>query len=542
MESSAEVAQGLIGSNSGRGDQTLSHTTSGVARHATLMVGSTVLVAVLNYALNIILGWALPVEEYGRVGVSQTLIFICVWFLSAGFPWVVTRAIAQERNSESPVTNFESSSHPISEEGHAWRVYKTAWVANTLLSAVVVALLVVAFGWRWLPLEAAYGPLIIMVAITVGALGIGSVSNAGLQGLLRFERISAVRIIEAVANILVSITLVVLGFGAAGALGGFAVSAVVVCLLNIWFMRDRHFWHTKGWGGFGTVRAALPMTLAVFGGVLLSNIDLLAVKFLSEQGTSDLLSGGYQVAAVLARAPLFIGTALVSTFYPRIAQEAGGPNEGRAARELLRWLAVGVLPLNTILVVGAPAVVLFFFPQQYAGSAPILSILGLGSAGLVVAGALAAILQGLHRASLPAMVMSLAVALQLVGLAWLVPANGAMGAASASALASILACVLLLWYCARLGVFPHRTGRQVIALLVLGLLIVPLAVFFAGTNRIFVAAWVSAALTLYMAICFILNLIDANGLQVPARLQSGAIGTMIHRLLTVGRALNRIGR
>ena len=74
----------------------------GTARHAFLLVAATVIVAVLNYALNIILGWTLTVEEYGRVGVSQTLIFVLVWFLGAGFPWVVTRALARTRGATAP--------------------------------------------------------------------------------------------------------------------------------------------------------------------------------------------------------------------------------------------------------------------------------------------------------------------------------------------------------------------------------------------------------------------------------------------------------
>src|SRR4051794_19985038 len=38
----------------------------GTGRDALLMVFATVVVALLNYALNIILGWSLTADEYGR--------------------------------------------------------------------------------------------------------------------------------------------------------------------------------------------------------------------------------------------------------------------------------------------------------------------------------------------------------------------------------------------------------------------------------------------------------------------------------------------
>src|SRR5207249_4401823 len=107
-----------------------------------------------------------------------------------------------------------------------------------------------------------------------------------LQGLFRFGRIASGRLIEAGTNLALSIVLVVLGFGAAGGLAGFALAAVLACALNIWWIRDMRFWRVRGWGALSTFRAASLMTAAVFGGVLLTNIDLLALKFLSSAATS----------------------------------------------------------------------------------------------------------------------------------------------------------------------------------------------------------------------------------------------------------------
>ena len=529
--------------------------TASVGKHALLMVSSTILIALLNYALNIILGWTLPIEEYGRVGVSQTLIFICVWFVSAGFPWVVTGAIARAQARRNDPAGEASQ--------QAWRTFKSAWLAGSLLSLAVVALLVGAFYAGVLPLEPVYAPLIAIVAVTVGSLGVGSVPSAALQGLFRFGRLAGVKVFEAAVNIVVSVALVLLGFGAVGALGGFAVSAALAGLVSIWLLRDRRFWRVKGWGDLSALRQAIPMTFAVFGGVLLTNIDVLAIKFLTPSINSDALSGAYQVAAVLARAPLFVGTALVSTFYPRLAQDAQDAHEVRhgtntstgngtgavdavarrqSSRELLRWILLGVLPINTIIAVAAPEVVLFFFPGHYASSAPMLVVLAVGSGFLVVASALAAILQAERRAVVPALVMTLAVSLEIASLWLLVPMFGPMAAAASAAVMSALACALLLWYCRRTVAAPRGLWRHALSLAWLGALVAPLALFGDNWGRVPVALWVVGASLLYLGSVFALNLVSVGELawQLPRNL-GGALAAIARRGLRVAHWLNHLG-
>lgn len=500
-------------------------------RHAVWMLVATVVVALLNYALNIILGWALPLADYGRIGVIQTLIFIGTWFLSAGFPWVVSRALAQAGGA-GPGDGAAGTA--------AWRAFKTAWLANGVLTGLVMGLLLGAFAAGWLPLDVSYAPLVGLAALTVGALGLSAVPDAGLQGLFRFGRIATFRVVEAVTNLVVSVVLVVAGFGAAGGLAGFAVAAVLACALNVATIRTTGFWRAPGWGGLVTLRAAVLMTVAVFGGVLLTNVDLLAIKFLSGAAVSDSLAGTYQVAAVLARAPLFIGTALVSTFYPRLAQE--GP-AGPGSRSLLQVLALGVLPINVVLSAGAPAVVAFFFPARFAQAAAPLALLAVGSALLIWAGGLAAIRQAHGQTRAPAAIMSLAVAAQIGGLAWAVPRWGALGAAAVSTAAATLAAGLLLAAGWRAVALPPHAGRQALALAVLAGLIIPLPGLFPGADRWLIASWIAVSLAAYLGLCFVLNLIDpaALGGRGPMPYES-RVGALLARLLAAAHALHRLGR
>jgi O-antigen/teichoic acid export membrane protein len=519
----------------------LAATSESAGQHALLMAGTAILVGILNYVLNIVMGWNLTVEEYGRVGVSQTMILLSVWFLSAGFPWIVSRAVARAGGA-GPLDSEAGAS--------AWRTYKTAWVANIALALFVVGIISWGFSSRWLGLEPSYAPLVVAVAVTVMALGISVVPDAALQGLLRFRRLAFIRITEAVVNTVLSVSLVLLGFGALGALGGFAAATLLACCLSVWAVSGHRFWHARGWGGMGALGEAVPMTLAVFGGIILTNIDLLAIKFLSTGANSDALSGAYQVAAVLARAPFFIATALVGSFYPRIARDSIAENSAADATEsqhthgstLIRWLTLVVLPMHVILIVAAPAVVSFFFPERYSSSAPVLAVLALASAFLAIASGLAALLQGSGRTRIAAGTMTLAVVVQLSALWWLVPALGLLGAAIASALAGAMACSLLIFQVRALRITPPRLGRQGAAFGLLALSLLPLTIFFSEAGRLLIAAWIGASAALYIVATLYLGLVRADELEgVGASRSSGYLMQFRAKVARAARMLERQG-
>jgi O-antigen/teichoic acid export membrane protein len=277
--------------------------------------------------------------------------------------------------------------------------------------------------------------------------------------------------------------------------------------------------------------------------VLLTNVDVLAVKVLSAPQNSDALSGAYQVAAVLARAPLFIGTALVNVFYPRIAEQAW--DRGRAnefARDLLRWLAVIVLPVNAAMVVAATAVVLFFFPERYAAAATSLGVLALGSGFLTWASALAASYQALGRTRGPAIIMVVAVATQVLGLAYAVPRFGMLGAATASAAASFLACLLLVLLRHDSAVTPRAARRHVIALVVMTVAVLPLAGAGVQADRVALATWGIGAVVAYGAACCLLRLVCADQVRglVPANIPSG-LNWLVEAILGIAARLNQFG-
>ncbi|MDQ6693215.1 MAG: discoidin domain-containing protein [Chloroflexota bacterium] len=501
------------------------------ARSAQGLVAATVIAGILNYALNIILSWVLPTGSYGRAGVSQALIFLCVWFLATGYPWIVNRAIAQA-GGEGPEDSARGAD--------AWRTYKSAWVASSLFTAAVALGLLIVYRLFWLGTDPLYEPLIVAIVITVAALGLSMVPAAALQGLFRYTNIAFIRVAEAVGSMLMALTLVALGFGAFGVLLGFAFGGLLVLSLNIFSLRDENIWQVPGWSLLANVWSSLPVMLAIFGGVLLTNIDLLAVKLLSG-GDSDALAGAYQVAAIPARGPLLIGMALVGFFYPRIVAEMGGPHEGRSAQALMRWLGLCVLPLNVAMIVGAPQVVHFFYPETYASSSLTLALLAIGSGAMLFACALAAISQATPNVKGPTLMMLIVAATQILALAALVPAFGATGAAVATAAAGLMACGLLQSGLKHLPLrlLPLEQGA---VLLFLGVLLLPLTLLLPNASRLLVVIWIGIALLVYLAACFFLGLLDAVELRQMLRSSSfHAVAPLAEPVLKAGETLTKLG-
>jgi O-antigen/teichoic acid export membrane protein len=173
--------------------------------------------------------------------------------------------------------------------------------------------------------------------------------------------------------------------------------------------------------------------------------------------------------------------------------------------------------MHVILFVAAPAVVYFFFPERYSSSAPILMVLALASFFLAIASGLAAVLQGLSHARVPAVIMTVSVGVQLAALWWLVPAIGPIGAAVASALAGALACSLLLYQVRALPFAPLRIGTQLAALGVLALALAPLPLFFSEAPRALIAVWIALSAALYVATAIYFGLVSIDELRLRKR-------------------------
>ena len=458
-----------------------------------LLILSSIFIALFNYALSIILSWTLDPVAYGVIGVSQSFLFLGGWFLISGFPWVMTKALAKADSDEVP------SIYPL---------LKSAFYGNLLLGGLIAGGLWLATVTGLLRLSSAYSVPMGWVAVIIFLLGGRLGFDAILQGRLEFGKLSLVRTIEVVAQFSTALLLVWYGYGVSGALGGFAIGTAISLGLAVWFAKDIPFLKisSTGFPILAALRPALPFLLANLCGVLLVNVDLLAVKFLTPSNQADLLVGQYQVAAVLARIPYFLSQSIISIIFPIIASHADNRLQAtRTGRQTLQLMISVVMGLGLILVAAPEATIAFFFPATYVAIAPTLRLLAVAISFIILAQALAAILQARGKASAAAMPLLLAVAIQMLALIWGVPQYEIIGAALATVLAGLVALVTMLLTIHRtfptlIKVSPGQVATQISAFALLGLLLAWLP----SLNRLYTALWISVGISVYTAVLLVL--------------------------------------
>jgi len=464
-----------------------------------LLVLSSIGTAFFNYLLSIVLSWMLDPAAFGTIGVSQSLIFLGGWFLIAGFPWVTAQTLAQVTPSEYPTI------YPILK-GALW--------GNILLGLLLSGGLWLAFSIGLLPLNADYAPLIACVAIIIFLLAVRLAFDGVLQGKLQFAQLSLVRSVEVIIQFASAIFLLFLGYGAPGALAGFACGTAISLLLCIWLTRDVPFWQTQGFDmrTISALRPAIPFLLANLSAVLLVNVDLLALKFLSSPAQADTLVAHYQVATVLARIPYYVSQSFLTIIFPLIARHAYNSEEAnRAGRQALQIVISLVLSLNILLMAAPQATIAFFFPPIYLTAAPVLRLLALSMTEIILAQTLATILQAREKPIPAALSLALAALLQILVALWLVPQFGLIGAALSSCLAGAVGLAMMLLVARQL--FPSmlqistrylagQSGAFVLLLLMAASL--PLL------DRLSSVLWIAAAVSVYALSLLFINFMGGN--------------------------------
>ena len=450
------------------------------ARGSVVLVVGVGATSVLNYAFGVTLAWLLPKDEFGAVGVMQNVVLLAGSVLAAGFPWALARAVSRD---DAPA-------------GAGARSFRTALVGNAGLgAALAVGLLVVQLATGRL-LPGASGSEVALVIATVLVLSVSSVLAGALQGWRRFDALSLARILEIGLKVLLGLALGGLaGFGVGGVALALLVSAGVGAAWACWSARDR----LPGQGpleGAGAFAAAVPIGLATTGFGLLITVDVILLTALGlGHGVTYAAIGTYQAAAILARAPFFLGDAISDAVFPFIAGSRSRAEAHRWFVAGFRWVPIGLVPLQLVLVVAPEPVLGLVFPAEYAGAATLVRIISIGTTGLLAADMLlkALIARGIRRSAAAGATM--AVAVEVITLVVLVPRLGPVGAAVGFALgawasAGLLACAYLRQH--RLSWVPRRLvtayGLSVAPLLILlaaaALLPGPFGLLFSGAGPI----------------------------------------------------------
>ncbi len=495
------------------------------AQGSVALLGSFFIMAVLNYVFAITMSWLLPVDRYGMLGVTQTLLLLGGTVVGAGFPWALTSALSRAPGSADNVGAF-----------------RTALVGNSAIGIVLGAGLCGAGYAGWLPFGPEYRLLLPLASATIVVLAVGAVFTAALQGFLRFGALGVVRMSEVVVKFIAGVAAVGLGAGVAGATAGFLAGAVCSMVLSASLLRNFRFWRGGGWGERQVYAGVFPLFVGMCSLAALVNADIIGLKLAGPAASADLLAGHYQAAVTLARIPIFLTLALFNAVFPYIAQHAERPDlAGAYATLALKYTLLFIVPIDIALIAIPGSVIGFLYPSDYGASATPLALAALGTIVLTLVHALTMLLQAAGHVRLPAVVLPASVILEVVSIAVLVPKLGTNGAPLAVLIAGgcgVIPLLLVTFRAFRLRL-PLAGGlRYLAALAVFGLLLR----FVPHDSRPGLVTAAVCAGTVYVALLIALGLLTRSdieklgeGLGPQIEAASRHVGRLVERCRVVSR-------
>ncbi|RMF34048.1 MAG: hypothetical protein D6759_06325 [Chloroflexi bacterium] len=438
-----------------------------VTRHSLMLIASFFVTAGLNYAFGVTLSWFFLPDQFGVLGVAQSLLLLTALVVGSGFAWTAAHDLA----AEGPTARTR-------------RRFRAAWTANVLLGLLLAAGLEGAYLLGMLPLGPSYRLIVPLVGLTTVLLAARAVINGAARGLYRFGPVALNLAGEVVVKVIVGLALVALGGGVTGVMVGFALGTALALAHSLWIVRPARLWRGAGWFDRQAVVATAPLFLGMLGPALMLNLDILGLKLLAPAGQGDAMAGLYQAAVILARTPVFVAQSLTLVLFSYVAGSRAGEKAGTTSRyreAAVRAWARLLLPAGLVLVLAPQTALTLLFPAHYRAAAPALRLAAVG--GLLLA--LVTLLNGLFQAAgdrrRPALAAGLAIIAQVTVLVGLVPRWGTPGAALSLLVAGTVALVVLApailhrsaFPMRRLAIVPLVEGALPLLGLVLPLLLLP---------------------------------------------------------------------
>ena len=410
-----------------------------VARNAVLLMsGTTVQKIIAFFAFTFIARWV-GVEITGQYFFAISVTSVFVTLTDLGMTPVLIRATAQNAPD-------------------AHELFTKIFRAKAALIPVAIACSL-TYGW----LAHVSHSVFVAIAVACGVLALDA-CTLPLYGWLRGHRDLKPEAIGMFCTQLISaivgLTVARAGYGVIG----LATSLLAGSIVNVaWSYRAAHrlvatqaHTPTRAWTWKRLILAALPFALAGLFVKIYSYVDTLMIQHF----WTDREVGFYAVAYKLTYAFQFLPLAFVGALYPGMSS-AFAENKAeltRLVRGSLRLMAGVSIPVAVWLSLFAPTVIRLMYGHAYDGSIPVLRILPWVLVPIFLDFPIGSLLNASHRAHLKTASMGVAMVVNVVANALLVPRLGPVGGAIAGVISFTILGVAGVWF-AREHVMSDGWGR-----------------------------------------------------------------------------------
>lgn len=315
-----------------------------------IMLVSTSLVSVLNFAFNVAMARMLGPAKFGHVTAAVTILMLAS-AITLAFQLVCAKFVARNDRLGEKVSVYRSLL------GKAWVVSLGVGAGLFILQGPVSGYLHIPNSWA-----------LAILAIGISAYVPLGVRRGGLQGICSFGRLSANFIIEAVVKVVIAVLLVAAGYGVMGAVGAISGSILAAYLLPR--MPDEFRVRSQTALQPASFREGMQATVFFVGQVIINNIDILLVKHYFAPETAGL----YAAVALVGRVLYFAAWSVVSAMFPISA--AAKPREEDPNVILMPLLFV--LAICIVFIMGAsffPDIIIYtIFGGRFSESGSLLTL------------------------------------------------------------------------------------------------------------------------------------------------------------------------
>lgn len=334
----------------------MGHTTKRIARNATVLLGSQLIMWLLTLALTIVLPRYLGAAGVGKLHFAGSLWMMIGVITAFGMDTLLTKEIARrpERTSE---------------------LFGSALVARLALFAVAYAITIFALRRFGYPHDTIY--IVCLAGLASLVRQFGAVAQATFQGLEKMEFSSLGEITSSALYTTVGIILVLSGWS----IYAVAVLMITTALVNMgvqfYFLGRLHQLrlHFEWRRIYQLLQSGWPYLLSSFFLVAYMQVDIIIISALVDERAI----GWYAAADRLFGTFLFIPAVYITATFPvlsRLFLDDKSASQRLIAKSFDTLFLLSV-PIGLGITMIANPLVILIFGEEFANSGPILAVLGI---------------------------------------------------------------------------------------------------------------------------------------------------------------------
>lgn len=334
------------------------------AQQGLALVVATNLAYVLDYFFNFAAGRLLTPEAFSIIislaGLSNVMVVG-----SQVVQTVVSRYISEFAAKDAAVKQLPSFFRAVWRKG--WR-----WGTAVTLLALILSFPIAA----WLQIEEVR--IVMALAVTTLLFVVRPIAGGTLQGVQQFAQFGMVHLVQAIFRLSIGIGLVLLGWGAFGAMVALPIASAIALAYNVRVL-DKRVWQSSethhGVSIPEMFRYSIYTAVGLLSYAVLVNMDAILVRRFFDPTQA----GNYSAAVTLGKIIQFTPVAVMVLLFPKAVQRQASKQD--PAKVLLPALTA-VLVLCGGLVVGytlfTDFIIRLTVGGQYEVSSLVLGLLGVG--------------------------------------------------------------------------------------------------------------------------------------------------------------------